>query len=134
GEWEFVHDLFRQAALDTLGSVRRHELHRSAAAALIESGSEPATVAHHLLSAAVGPDVEAATWAMRAARAALDAFAWEDAALHADRALAVLPSGADADDLRAEAWLAAGRAQLLAGDRDRAVAAFSTAAALGRSV
>src|SRR5205085_8688029 len=62
------------------------------------------------------------------------AFAWEDAAVFAERALAVLPSGAAADDLRGEAWLAFGRARLLSGDRERAVAAFTTAAALARSM
>lgn len=134
GEWEFVHDLFRQAALHGLPSAHKVQLHRAAASALIALSADPATIAHHLVSAATGPDLEAATWAMRAADAALDAFAWEDAAVQAEHALALLPSGADADDLRAEAWLTFGHARLLAGDRDRAVAAFSTAAALGRSI
>jgi tetratricopeptide (TPR) repeat protein len=95
--------------------------------------AEPALIAHHLLSAAAGPDIDAATWALRAADVALDEFAWEDAAAHAERALAVLPSGGSADALRADAWLTFGRARLLAGDRDHAVSAFTTAAALGRS-
>ncbi len=134
GEWEFVHDLFRQAALDALSTTRKTQLHAAAADVLIRIDADPATVAHHLLSAATGPDLDAARWAMKAADAALDAFAWEDAAVHAERALAVLPSGADGDEVRAEAWLTFGRARLLAGDRDHAVAAFTTAAALGRSI
>lgn len=134
GEWEFVHDLFRQAALDALPTNRKTQLHSIAAGVLIGSSADAATIAHHLLSASTGPDLDAARWAMRAANAALDAFAWEDAAVHAERALAVLPSGGDADEERAEGWLTFGRARLLAGDRDHAVAAFTTAAALGRSI
>jgi tetratricopeptide (TPR) repeat protein len=134
GAWEFVHDLFRQAVLDALSSTRSVALHAAAASVLIDLSADPATIAHHALHAAAGADVEAAGWAMRAAQAALDAFAWEDAAAHAESALAVLPSGSEADAIRAEAWLTFGRARLLAGDRDRAVAAFTTAAALGRSI
>jgi tetratricopeptide (TPR) repeat protein len=134
GGWAFVHDLFRQAALEALPTSRKLQLHTAAAAALVSIDADPATIAHHLLSAATGPDIDAAGWAMRAADAALEAFAWEDAAVHAERALAVLPSGGSADEPRAEAWLTFGRARLLAGDRDHAVAAFTTAAALGRSM
>ena len=134
GEWEFVHDLFRQAALDSLPSARRSELHRIIAGVLIDDEANAATIAHHALGAAVGPDVDAAEWALRAAADDLDAFAWDNASAYAEHALAVLPSGADADPLRAEAWLVFGQARLLSGDRDRAVAAFSTAAALGRSL
>jgi len=134
GEWEFVHDLFRQATLDGLPSARRGELHRAAAITLIDVGAGAAAVAHHLLSSATGPDVEAAQWAIRAAEDALDAYAWEESAAHAEHALAALSSGGEADEQRAEVWLLYGRARLLAGDRDRAVAAFSTVAALGRSL
>jgi tetratricopeptide (TPR) repeat protein len=133
GEWLFVHDLFRVAALDMLSAPAAAALHGRAAEVLIANAAEPSTIAHHLLAAATGPDDDAARWSLSAAEAALNVMAWEAAADHAARALSVLPSAAASDGRRGEAWLLLGRARLLSGETDDAVAAFTTAAALARS-
>lgn len=86
----FPHDAVRHAVYSDLSGLRRQKLHRLVADAM-EAGPRPpvaADVALHL--AAAGGAVEDARlleWTLRAARAALEALAFEDAALHAERAV-----------------------------------------------
>jgi len=134
GRWAFVHELFRVAVLDAIPVGIEAQLHRAAAGVAIDAQSDAHVVAHHLVRAATGPDADAARWSLRAADESLTAMDWEDAAVAAQRALTLLPVGADSDETRAEAWLALGRAKLLSADVDTAVSAFTTAAALARSV
>jgi tetratricopeptide (TPR) repeat protein len=135
GSWAFVHDLFRQAVLDAMAPAARAARHRAAAAALEAHDAEAAAVAAQRLAATAldGADAEAAAaWSVRAGDRALAAMAWEEAAGHHERALAVLPAGPEATT-RGAALLGLGRARLLSGDVAGAARAFDELAALARA-
>jgi len=131
GSWTFVHDLFRQAALELGEPADVADDHRRAAAILEREGAEPAVIAVHLLAAddALG----AAAWSARAGERALAAMAWEEAATHYERALDALPAGV-APEVRADALAGLGRARLLTGDELGATRSFEELAALGRAL
>ena len=101
----FVHALVRHAVLAELTPMRRRRVHRAVADSLLRlRGADPdaaAEIADHL-DAGHSDRTEAARFHQRAARRALERFAYEDAASRLDRALDLAP----AED---EAW----RAQLL---------------------
>ena len=117
GSWAFVHDLFRQAALDGVAAAELAGLHRRAAVVRAEADAEPAVVARHLFAAADGPDLDAADWSVRAGQRAIAAMAWEEAvaALRASAGRGATHRRAR-PRLRAEALLGLGGARLLAGD------------------
>lgn len=131
GSWAFVHDLFRQAALELAASSTVEALHAEAARAGEEAGDEPAGIAAHLLAAGPGHELEAAVWSVLAGDRALGAIAWEEAAMHFERALSASRATTDTD-VRADALSGLGRARLLAGDPQGASRAFDELAALAR--
>jgi len=130
GVWAFVHDLFRQAALQAADPAVVAALHRRAAEALEAADAEPAIVAAHLLDAGPAHAADATRWSVRAGARAMAALAWEEAAAHHERALAAV-AGHD-DDLRSDALAGLGRARLLRGDEAGATRAFQELAAIGR--
>jgi len=136
GRWSFVHALFRAARYEALGSAERSELHRRAVDTLAESASVPAAVlAHHAVRARFDAgDPRRAELVIAAARDAVARLAVDEAVRLTARALDLAPAGPPGDEVRAEAWLAAGDAQLRRGDPEAAAAAFESAASLGRSL
>lgn len=90
GAWRFSHALVRDAVEAQLATGERAALHRQAADALSAGldGGRAADVARHLLEAGPAGDPEAATtWALRAARQAQAALAYEESAAWFRRAL-----------------------------------------------
>jgi DNA-binding CsgD family transcriptional regulator len=87
----FGHDLIREVARLGLPTADRLAVHARMADHLRrQPGVAPALVAYHLLeSLPVGSASAAADWAQRAAEAAMDQLAWEDAAACYERALRV---------------------------------------------
>jgi tetratricopeptide (TPR) repeat protein len=133
GTWAFVHDLFRQAALDGVAPATVAELHSRAAAALEAADAEASVVAAHLLEAGADHRTDAARWSIRAGDRAIAVLAWEEAAAHYERALGALARTGD-DQLRADALAGLGRARLLRGDDAGAARCFDELAAHGRNV
>ncbi len=132
GTWAFVHDLFRQAALDAVDQTAVADLHSVAAGALEAADAEASVVAAHLLEAGAAHRPAAARWSVRAGDRAIAVLAWEEAAAHYERALGALARDGDGQ-LRADALAGLGRARLLLGDRDGAARAFDELAAQGRA-
>lgn len=130
GTWSFVHDLFRQAALQAAEPAAVAGLHRRAAEALEAADAEPAMVAAHLLDAGPEHAAAAARWSVRAGDRAQAALAWEEAVTHYERALAAITR--HDDDVRADALAGLGRSRLLRGDEAGAGRAFDELAAIGR--
>ncbi|HEX5295903.1 MAG TPA: AAA family ATPase [Streptosporangiaceae bacterium] len=87
----FGHDLIREVARLQLPTAERLAVHaRMAGYVRRQPGVAPALVAYHLLeSLPVGAADEARRWAQRAAEAAMEQLAWEDAAAFYERALRV---------------------------------------------
>jgi DNA-binding CsgD family transcriptional regulator/tetratricopeptide (TPR) repeat protein len=132
--YRFTHELVRRALYDRLSGIRRAELHLRVGEAL-EAGREPtgrtlADLAHHFGSAAsfdsTGRGVH---YNVLAARAAVSALAFDDAAARLRTALAL---GIEGDELRAEVYLELGRASHRAGKAADALDAFRKAADIAR--
>lgn len=121
GRYRFVHALIAHTLAHDLGPTRRQRIHQRVAEALEASGAEAegrvAELAHHWLAAGRPADTDRAVhYAMRAGRAALDAFAPADAVTWYQRALELVERRADGDPLDRGRLLAGlGRAQLEAG-------------------
>jgi DNA-binding SARP family transcriptional activator len=114
GRYGFAHALVCEAVYEGLGLTRRRRIHAALAAAL--PPGRAAELAHHRLLAG---DAEAAGGAvLDAAREAVRAFAYEDAARLCERALAL--GGPRRDEL----LLALGDARLRAGGQEAAREAF----------
>ncbi len=84
--YRFRHGLVRDALLDDVPPHRRRLIHRNAAHRLIELGSSPARVGHHLLQS--GATAEAVPYLLRAAETEAAVGAYRDALSLVD---AVLP-------------------------------------------
>ncbi len=134
GRFAFAHALVRDTLLQSLGATRRARLHRLVADVLVDaygSDLEPhlAEVAHHYLQAATeNTDERAVEYAARAARRAVEQFAYEEAARLYAKAIEVAAS-LPADDQRA--WRLAqglGEASMRAGDVSGAQRALRSAA------
>ncbi|WP_228714016.1 ATP-binding protein [Prauserella endophytica] len=82
--WEFTHDLVREAARSEMPRSIRLDVHRKMAEYLQQrpgAESRPAALAHHWLeSLPLGDAEQAALWAARAAHAAMEQCAWDEAA------------------------------------------------------
>jgi predicted ATPase len=138
GRYAFAHDLFRGVLYEEMETERRLAAHRRVAA-LAEHRAGPSaqrvlTLAHHLFAGArAGADLaKAIAYSRRAAALALSQLAYEDAALHYERALEMLELGAAADPERCKLLLDRGDALVRAGDVDAARASFLEAADIAR--
>jgi class 3 adenylate cyclase len=141
GSFRFSHALVRETLYDEVRTTRRVRLHRRIAEVLEERHAgrlEPhlAELAYHYCEAASGGDVEkAVAYAQRAARRAIDALAFEEAADHFDRALLAMEA-ADAPDetLRCELLLSKGDALFRAGAGEVSSQTFRDAYGLARAI
>ena len=96
GRYRFSHALVRETLYDELNAPRRVRLHRAAAEALERISGEVdgpllAEIAHHFFQSVQAGDAERTIAACeRAAEWARSRQAWEDAAVHLERAVQVL--------------------------------------------
>ncbi len=125
--WRFTHELVRRALYDRLSGSRRAELHLRVGEALEATSSRSlADLAHHFAAAApFGDAARAVEHNVRAARAARDALAFEDAAARLRTALSL-------GEPRADLLLELGQAEHRAGHAPEALEAFRQAAATAR--
>jgi DNA-binding CsgD family transcriptional regulator len=134
--YRFTHELVRRALYDRLSALRRAELHLRVGTALEEAlAGTPARrlvdVAHHLAAAgALGDTERAIDYNLRAARAAMAALAFEQAAVHFRTALAL---GVKSPSEQAEIQLEIGTACHSAGSWEEAREAFTAAAEIARA-
>ncbi len=135
--YRFTHELVRRALYDRLTALRRAELHLRVGTALEEAlpvtpGRGLADVAHHLAAAgSLGDTERAIDYNLRAARAAMAALAFEQAAAHFRTALAL---GVKSPSEQAEIQLELGTASHVGGSWADAIEAFTAAAEIGRGV
>lgn len=130
----FTHELVRRAVCDRLSHARRAELHLRVGEALAAASPEGALadLAHHFTAAApLGGSERAIRYNLRAARAAGDALAFDEAASRLGTALEL--GIADAHD-RAETLIELGTAHNRAGNATAAFEAFAAAAATAREL
>ena len=140
GQLSFSHELIRQTLHDELGTVARAHLHELVAQTLEKHRAElrphPAELSHHFYEARHSLGAHPALdYAREAADSAADSLAWEDAALHLERALELeaLPDAGDTDE-RCELLLRLGEMRLRAGSAGFSDAfAEAAEAARGRS-
>ncbi|MGH7821751.1 MAG: ATP-binding protein, partial [Candidatus Binatia bacterium] len=117
GRYRFSHALVRESLYEELGTLDRFRNHLRIAEtleALYARNPEPhlAELAHHFRQALPGGDVgKAIDYAMRAGDHAAGQLAYEEAAIHFERALQALELRSDADEkLRCELLLKHGEA------------------------
>jgi tetratricopeptide (TPR) repeat protein len=119
-EYAFSHSLVHASLYDALPRSRRVALHHAVAEALertyhVAAGEGIAEVAHHYLEAAAGGDRDRAIeYARRAARQAVEKFAYDQAVSLLSRALAITEP--DSPEDRITILQALGEAQMRAGD------------------
>jgi predicted ATPase/DNA-binding CsgD family transcriptional regulator len=134
--YRFTHELVRRALYDRLSALRRAELHLRIGTALEDNlGASPVKglvdVAHHLAAAgAIGDSERAIDYNLRAARAAMAALAFEQAAAHFQTALGL---GVKNPSDQAEIQLELGTACHSAGSSIDAIEAFTAAADIARA-
>lgn len=139
GVYAFAHALVREASLGRLSGTRRAFLHGRVTGSLerlYANDLEPhlGELARHSAAAVSSVEPElVATYALGAAAQALGQLAYEDAAGHAERALAALDGAPLATTTRIELLLALGEARLRAGELGASRDAFARAAALAAS-
>jgi DNA-binding SARP family transcriptional activator/DNA polymerase III delta prime subunit len=130
--YAFPHALVRDALYGRLGTSRRARLHAAVGRSLERLSSDPredaAALAHHFHEAGMG--AAALQHGEAAARRAMDMLAWEEAADHAERALA--HAGAPGDSARL--LLLLGEARGRAGAADQARETFARAVQLAREL
>jgi DNA-binding CsgD family transcriptional regulator/tetratricopeptide (TPR) repeat protein len=134
--YRFTHELVRRAVYDRLTRLRRAELHLHVAEAweAATGGSVRALpdLAHHFAAAVpLGDAARAIDYSVRAARAATDALAFDEAA---DLLNAALELGIDSPADRAEALLELGTIRHRAGKAFDALDAFRSAADIAREL
>ncbi len=133
--WHFTHELMRRALYDRLSSVRRAELHLQVGEALQATGSRSgrvlADLAHHFASAAPFGDTERAVeYNVLAARAAMGALAFDEAA---GRLRTTLELGIESPAERAQLFLDLGTACHRGGKAVDALEAFRAAGDIARA-
>ena len=116
GAYRFAHELIRRSVYDGLGSAQRRRIHLAAAAALEDlSPDHAAEIAQHMVAAVPLADPrDAVAAAIRAADAATEAVAYDDAARFLEMALTISPRD------RADLLLRVADATMRAGDVARA--------------
>ena len=135
--YRFTHELVRRALHDRLSALRRAELHLRVGEALEVVGDGPseralADLAHHFAAAAALGDVARAVhYNVRAARAAMTALAYDEAA---DRLRTAVELGVEPPAERARVQLELGWAHHRAGRTLDALEAFRGAARLARAL
>jgi DNA-binding winged helix-turn-helix (wHTH) protein/tetratricopeptide (TPR) repeat protein len=140
GRSRFVHVLLRDAVYRAQPAARRAETHRRVGEALESmQGADPddlvAELAHHFALAAPDCNRKAIDYAMRAGQRARDAFGYDDAASHFERALALLDHESTATAIeRCDLLLDLGRARMRESRRGEQRDAFRRAARLARSL
>lgn len=139
GSYAFAHGLIRTALYEQLGLKRRAQLHAMAARALearsVGNELQVAQIADHYLRAAPAHDAgRALPAARRAAEAALQRAAFEEAAALFERALAAIELGSPEPRTQLELLLSWGDALARAGDASAARAALLDAAARAREL
>ena len=136
GRYTFVHTLVRSTLYDEVATTRRLRLHRSVGEAIeaTRGDSRLGELAYHFSeAAALGVGDKAVDYGRRAACEALDRLAYEEAAVHYERALGGLDPDRRADDRdRAALLLELGRTVFASGERTRAWACLVESAALAR--
>ena len=140
GRLRFSHALFAEALRAELSPERCESLHTSVADELerlhAEDPAAPvAEIAHHLLAAGPAVAPRAIPYAQRAAEAAMQKLAFEEAIDVLERARAKCDLVSPPDGLsRAKILVAIGRARALAGDPEGARAACLEAADIARAL
>jgi hypothetical protein len=137
--YAFVHELVRETLYDDLAPARRLELHLAIGTALerlYRNDLDPhlSALAHHLaLAAPVGNPSAAVHYLVRAGDRAAGLYAYEEAGLHYERALALTGAAeVSSRERRCELLLRLGDARWRAGDTRAARASFDEAAELAR--
>ena len=131
GHLAFVHALVREAIYGQMGATRRRSLHRRVAEVLEATGDgDPGELAHHFLTA--GDRSKGLEYSVASAERALAQLAFEDAAVHYERALAALAD--DDPPRRCELLLALGDAQSREGDTPASKRSYREAAALAEAL
>ena len=134
GQFRFEHILVRDALCESLSTVERVSLHKSAGEALeriygSESEEHLAELAYHFAEALpAGEEERAIGYAAAAGRAATERLAFEEAVRQYQRALEVVDLSATPDESRRfDLLLALGQAQIRAGMRESAREVFRRA-------
>jgi tetratricopeptide (TPR) repeat protein len=129
GRVEFVHDLLRELPYGDLSATRRRSLHRRVGD-LLERRREqgqavaPALLADHYRIAEECP--KAFAYALEAAQAALNAYAFNNSIVHLNDALKLCPQDAEAST-RYRLWEMLGTAYGSSGRLDDAISAYKQA-------
>ncbi len=134
--YRFTHELVRRAVYDRLTTARKAQLHLrvgEAREALPDRSARTlADLAHHFAAAApLGGAERAVAYNLLAARAAIDALAFDEAS---ELLRAALELGITDDTQRAAALLELGAAKHLGGKAVEAMEAFSDAAEIARTI
>jgi DNA-binding CsgD family transcriptional regulator/tetratricopeptide (TPR) repeat protein len=132
--YRFTHEIVRRALYDRLSQARRAELHLSVAEALdrpgAASGRNLADLAHHFGAAApLGDAGRAIDYNLRAAEAASDSLAFEEAAMRLRTAIEI---GIEDEADHAEALLELGAVSHRAGKANDALESYSAAVEIAR--
>jgi DNA-binding CsgD family transcriptional regulator/tetratricopeptide (TPR) repeat protein len=130
----FTHEIVRRALYDRLSRLRRAELHLRVGEALEDADADSARaladLAHHFGAAAqFGGAERAIDYNLRAARAASDALAFDDAAIRLRTAIGI---GIAGEPERAAALLDLGFASHRSGKAMDALESFASVAEIGR--
>ena len=140
GRYAFAHALIRETLYASLSGPRRVGLHRRIGAILEErhaaDGEPPlGELAYHFVEAAEpGAAAKAVDYSARAARRALAALAYEEAAGHFARGLKALELSESPDDrTRCDLLLGLGESHSKASEFDQSRSAFEAAAELART-
>jgi predicted ATPase len=140
GQYAFTHVLIRDALYDELPLDRRAQLHAAVGAALearhaVTIERHLARLSYHFLQAAPAHDAgKALEFAQRAGRFAMKHLAFEEAALHFQNALRLLPPGEPAREQRFELLMALAEALRHAREATSCRATLLEAAALARAL
>jgi hypothetical protein len=135
GHFGFAHDLVTETLYDDLSYAERLALHRATAGALerhyaADFESHLAELARHCLAAApAGTAERAADYSTRAADRCARQLAYEEAAVHYERALQALElAGSGSDERYIRLWLSLGEMRWWAGRLGDSKAAYRRAA------
>jgi DNA-binding CsgD family transcriptional regulator/predicted ATPase len=133
--YRFTHELVRRALYDRLTGIRRAELHLAVGEALAadeeRSGRALADLAYHFAAAApFGEAGRAVEYNLRAARAASDALAFDEAAARLRTAIEL---GIERPAERAQTFIELGTASHRSGKALDALEAFTAAADIART-